>query len=112
MKIKYRIKNNGQSTDFCFTKDNYILLAGEQFAIGQTEITEELVEGLHSDEFKIIRDVESQKNICVALLARTDHKTLSDYAYPNDQPLWLTYRKQLRDIMTAGVMATMPDKPF
>ncbi len=111
MRIKYKIVN-GKASNFSFTQDNYVLLSDEYFAVGANEITDELVESYHSASFKANRDIDKQKNTCVSLLSKTDHKTLSDYPYPADQASWKTYRQSLRDIIKGNVMVTLPDKPF
>ena len=111
MKIKYKLVN-GEALDFSFKKDNYVLLSDEYFAVGANEITDELVEASHSASFKTSRDIDKQKKTCVLLLLETDYKMLSDYAYPSNQAAWVTYRQQLRDIITNAVIVTIPDKPF
>lgn len=110
MRIKYKIEKNGKASSFSFVEKEYELKESENFA-NATKITEELMESLHSDEYKIQREKDKLADEAVELLNQTDCKVLPDSPYPDDLSTWISYRAELREVIK-GNLSTIPSKPF
>ena len=108
--IKYKKETNGEATNFSFVKDDYQPQENE-FISEARYITEELVESLHSAEYKLSRISDKLKKQAIQFLSETDSKVLPDSSYFEDQQVWIDYRNKLRKVLK-GELTEIPEKPF
>lgn len=56
--------------------------------------------------------LQAQRDTCISALDDSEIHVSADPPYPDDQPLWLSYRAELRKILKSGIIQKIPPAPF